>query len=64
VAKPQRTQSIQPSILEHTCIRNAKINAVTTRAQAKLQAQPQPSSANTSSTSTTSQSTCSSPPMA
>ncbi|CAF4811805.1 unnamed protein product, partial [Rotaria magnacalcarata] len=64
VAKPQRTQSIQPSILEHTCIRNAEINAVTTRAQAKLQAQPQPSSANTSSTSTTSQSTCSSPPMA
>ncbi|CAF5142228.1 unnamed protein product, partial [Rotaria magnacalcarata] len=64
VAKPQRTQSIQPSILEHTCIRNAEINAITTRAQAKLQAQPQPSSANTSSTSTTSQSTCSSPPMA
>ncbi|CAF4935747.1 unnamed protein product, partial [Rotaria socialis] len=44
--------------------RNAEINAVTTRAQAKLQAQPQPSSANTSSTSTTSQSTCSSLPMA
>ncbi|CAF4739060.1 unnamed protein product, partial [Rotaria sp. Silwood2] len=39
---------------------NAEINAVTTRAQSKLQAQPRSSSANTSPTS---QSTCSSPPM-
>ncbi|CAF2065528.1 unnamed protein product, partial [Rotaria magnacalcarata] len=42
----------------------AQINAVTTRAQSKLQAQPRSSSANTSSTSTISQSRCSSPPMA
>ncbi|CAF4532675.1 unnamed protein product, partial [Rotaria sp. Silwood2] len=64
---PQRTQCTQPSILEHTCTRNgsinAEINAVTTRAQSKLQAQPHSSSPNASSTSTTSQSTCSSPPI-
>ncbi|CAF4666594.1 unnamed protein product, partial [Rotaria sp. Silwood2] len=53
--------------IEHTCTRNgsinAEINAVTTRAQSKLQAQPHSSSPNASSTSTTSQSTCSSPPI-
>ncbi|CAF4766280.1 unnamed protein product, partial [Rotaria sp. Silwood2] len=67
VPKPQRTQCTQPSILEHTCTRNAsinaEINAVTTRAQSKLQAQPNTSSPNASSTSTTSQSTCSSLPI-
>ncbi|CAF3839677.1 unnamed protein product [Rotaria sp. Silwood1] len=67
VLKPQRTQCTPPSILEHTCTRNAsinaEINAVTTRAQSKLQAQPHCSSPNASSTSTTSQSTCSSPPI-
>ncbi|CAF3386411.1 unnamed protein product [Rotaria socialis] len=59
---------MQSSILNNTCIRNAvintEINAVTTRAQAKLQVQPPSSTANTSSTSTTSQSTCSASPTA
>ncbi|CAF3196869.1 unnamed protein product [Rotaria socialis] len=68
VPKPQCIQYTEPSILKHTCIHNAsinaQINAVTTRAQSKLQAQPRSSSANTSSTSTISQSRCSSPPMA
>ncbi|CAF1168418.1 unnamed protein product [Rotaria sp. Silwood1] len=67
VPKPQRTQCTPPSILEHTCTRNASINAEinagTTRAQSKLQAQPHTSSPNASSTSTTSQSTCSSLPI-
>ncbi|CAF1317570.1 unnamed protein product [Rotaria sordida] len=62
VPKPQRTQFIQPSISKNTCIRNAginaEINAVTTRAQSKLQAQLRSPSVHTSSTS---QSTCSSP---
>ncbi|CAF1091833.1 unnamed protein product [Rotaria sordida] len=68
VPKPPRTQFIQPSISKNTCIRNAginpEINAVTTRAQSKLQAQPRSPSPHTSSTSTTSPSTCSSPPTA
>ncbi|CAF1418148.1 unnamed protein product [Rotaria magnacalcarata] len=59
-------QFMQSSILNNTCIYNAAINtelnAVTTRAQAKLQAEPPSSTANTSSTSTTSQSTHSSSP--
>ncbi|CAF5140814.1 unnamed protein product, partial [Rotaria sp. Silwood1] len=53
VPKPQRTQCTQSSILEHTCTRNAsinaEINAVTTRAQSKLQAQPHSSSPTASS---------------
>ncbi|CAM2714431.1 unnamed protein product [Rotaria socialis] len=57
---------MQSSILNNTCIRNTvintEINAVTTRAQAKLQTEPLSSTVNTSSTSTTSQSTCSSAP--
>ncbi|CAF4698043.1 unnamed protein product, partial [Rotaria sp. Silwood2] len=65
--KPQLTQCTQSSILEHTCTCNAsinaEINAVTTRAQSKLQAQPHLSSPNASSASTTSQSTCLSPPI-
>ncbi|CAF4402946.1 unnamed protein product, partial [Rotaria magnacalcarata] len=68
VSKPQRTQYTEPSILDNTCIHNAsinaQINAVTTRAQSKLQAQPRSSSTNTSSMSAIAQSRCSSPPMA
>ncbi|CAF4624072.1 unnamed protein product, partial [Rotaria socialis] len=48
VPKPQCIQYTEPSILKHTCIHNAsinaQINAVTTRAQSKLQAQPRSSS--------------------